>query len=277
MNGTNSTYNEQANRRYFLPVHLTEQILLTPNQPVRGMLWCGRGGTIIGYNWEIGKTELLSLPCKRWSCEVCSRRLRWLLTERLKLAQPERFITLSCNQRAFENPRDCYLKTARHISTLARWARHLHGEFEYLRVNEPHESGWPHFHLLQRGAYIPFASMQTQWKHLTGAHRVNIRRIDSHRRAVEYVTKYLTAGEPMTYTKRRLSWSRNFWCKEEPHLKPESTTVDRVWTRVDAVSLLKDRYWYSIVEIANPCRWILHDDERSPQRLTITGDPLLVP
>lgn len=276
MNATDSTYNEQANRRFFLPIELKEQLQLTPSQPIRGMLWCGLGGTIIRYNWDLGKEELLSLPCKRWSCQICSRRLRWLLTERLKLAKPERFITLTANQKDFATARACYLKTARHIGTLARWARRLHGPFEYLRVNEPHTNGWPHFHLLQRGAYIPFASLQRQWKHLTGAHRVNIRAINSHRRAVEYVTKYLTAGEPMTYTKRRLSWSRAFWAQEESHLKPETATVDPTWTRLDAVTLVTERYWHKIIEVVNPCRWILHDDERCPPRDKHSGVPILV-
>jgi len=260
MDANQSTFNEQASRRFFMPIELKEQLQLTPDQPIRGMQWCGQGGTIIRYNWELGVTELLTLPCRRWSCSICSRRLRWLLTERLKLAKPTRFITLSCNQSAYADPRSCYLQTARQISRLTRGLRRDYGEFEYLRVNEPHESGWPHFHLLQRGAYIPFKSLQNRWKLLTGAHRVNIKKIHDHRGAVGYVTKYLTANEPMTYTKRRLSWSKNFWCKEEPRLHESIHTVDPVWTHTNAVDLVTDRYWSSLVEIINPCRWLIHVD-----------------
>jgi hypothetical protein len=114
-----------------------------------------------------------------------------------------------------------------------------HGEFEYLRVLELTKRGWPHYHLLVRSPYRPYAHIRSTWATLTGATIVDVRQVKKRDSVYWYLVKYLAKQNHCTFTDRRVSQTGKFFKPKTPYpslelvdWQRESMTLHSwVWTR----------------------------------------------
>jgi hypothetical protein len=143
------------------------------------------------------------------------------LIHRLESAHPERFVTLTTAHRNYPSPRAAYDQTRRCLSEFAKTMRNSHGIFEYFRALEICADGYPHYHLLVRSPYIAKREISFRWCQLTSAFIVDVVRIDAKEEVRKYVTKYVAKTGPIAFTRRKLSWSRNFFPKVAPPQKAD--------------------------------------------------------
>jgi hypothetical protein len=109
-------------------------------------------------------------------------------------------------------------------------ARKQWGPQQYFMIPEPHESGWPHLHVLLRGSYIARLWVKRNWADITGSPNIDIKAIAHARNTLRDLAKYLTKSAPILaafpthlrpYTK---SWG---WLPDDFE-KPGS--ADETWT-----------------------------------------------
>jgi hypothetical protein len=147
----------------------------------------------------------------------------------VKLANPNRFLTLTCRRKDNQTPRQAFDHSRRQVSELAKKARNEGNEFEFFRVLENTKAGWPHYHLLLRSPFIRHEQLRGWWRLLTGHEIVDIRKINDQRDATDYVFKYVVKQREIAYTSRRISWSRHFFppAEKPPPLETEFTGWSR--------------------------------------------------
>ena len=135
--------------------------------------------------------------------------MRWRFILRIRTANPTKFITLTTLHKGERDERLAIMVKA--LPRLATAVRKARGEFEYLRMLEQCEDGYPHFHLLARSNFIPHSDLRELWKKLTGASIVDIRK--AHGRSTGYIAKYLTKARDASgnWTRQRVSVSKHFW------------------------------------------------------------------
>lgn len=158
--------------------------------------------------------DILS-PCNRWDCEVCGQKKRYQLMERIKLGKPNKFLTLTTVPQLNETPRQVFERTSKRITQLFKRLK-LHGKIRYCRILESTKAGFPHYHFAANFPYTKQAEISRVWESLTGAKIVDIRALK--RNHIGYISKYVTKSTSVSYTRQRISFSRN-WPKVE---KPES-------------------------------------------------------
>jgi hypothetical protein len=189
---------------------------------------------------ETTERFLFLAPCKRWQCEVCGPRKKYLLSRRIIEARPNRFLTLTVRNPNVrpndpddqtdtdwepETPREAYDRTRRCCSELFKEFRRRGMPQEYVRILEQTKKGYPHYHYLMRGDKPwPQAEVSRVWKRLTGSYVVDIQWVGASERQTGYVTKYLAKGDSVDFTSRRVSSSRGFF-KPKPQT-PKSTLTD---------------------------------------------------
>jgi hypothetical protein len=129
-------------------------------------------------------------------------------------------LTLTVDPKCFpDGPRSAFESTASFVPELIRALRLRFGPVEYLRVTELHKSGFPHYHLLVRSAFLPHAVVKNLWNKYTGATIVDLKPVNASFRAYTYLTKYLTKMHKLDWTERHVSYSRNFF---PPTKKPDT-------------------------------------------------------
>lgn len=181
---------------------------------------CPHAATAILWSEKYRVTAIAMLPCKRWGCVWCGRRRVRRFALKCEAAAPNRLLTLTTDAKQFITPREAYDHARKAWSALTVWWRRHHGELAYFRVLESHKNGYPHFHACLRSAYVAQAQLSTKWAELHHSPIVDIRRIKKKAGVFCYVTKYLSKQTYISYTNRRLSWSRNFFPKEEKPAPP---------------------------------------------------------
>lgn len=170
-----------------------------------------------------GKARAFSLRCKSWHCSYCRPMRRKRLVRLAMSGEPTTFLTLTSKLEPGEFAAD----KAR--TMIAAWrklrdrikAKWRYDRLEYLVVLEATKQGWPHLHILMRSKYIPQAWLSEQWRDLTGAHIVDIRRIDGARGAAAYVSKYV-GKEPHHYGTLKRYFRSQRW-ERNPTKKPDQT------------------------------------------------------
>lgn len=169
------------------------------------------------------------VTCKRWGCEYCARMKIRRLAYLTNGAKPNRMLTLTVDPSLYESPKDAWEKTVDKVPELIRWIRLSVQECEYLRVTELHKSGWPHYHLLLRSSYIPQQQLSKKWEELTGAIKVDIRKVDNTFSSFRYLVKYLTKLHRIEWTDRHVSYSRNYYnpADLEKVLYPDRPVLDK--------------------------------------------------
>jgi hypothetical protein len=154
-----------------------------------------------------GKVEMVPVWCKRWKCPACAERMMLKWAARVSLAKPERLVTFT---RIGETSKD----VTRGLRQLVQWIRRRGYAWEYWGVIEPHASGAPHMHLLQRGDYIDKDVLQE------GCGKVgwgwsDIRVVGKSFAAGRYCAKHLASMHQGTVFKRCIRYSRGFFPKDE--------------------------------------------------------------
>lgn len=171
---------------------------------------CPYAQTLTAHSITHGAQILFILPCRRWSCPVCSQQKIRRLAGSVRAAKPNRLLTLTIDPALYESPRGAFLATAPKVPLLVRKLRQRYGEVEYLRVTEVTKSGWPHYHLLVRSGFLPHAVVKTLWDEMTGAKIVDLRQVTKSFAAYQYLVKYLSKLHKLEWTERHVSVSRHF-------------------------------------------------------------------
>lgn len=176
---------------------------------------CPRGGTITAFSLALTRRVWIATRCNTWGCEYCGPRKVWSLAFRVTRAKPNKLITLTCRPSLYKTPREAFDMLRRQVSELAKVLRRTTGPFEYMRVLELTQAGWPHFHLVARSPYIPHQLLSHTWARLTNAPVVDIRKIHDPKTTLRYVVKYLAKQTHVDFTRRRIAWTKNFFHKVE--------------------------------------------------------------
>ncbi len=159
--------------------------------------FCPRVKTLVEYSFGGRFQRVIPIRCKCWTCPHCRRKNLGMLIHQLDENPPERFLTLTCKPKLLETPLQAYNRCRPMIRKLFEKARRLFGCQEYAIFCELHRSGFPHWHILQRGGYIPQHWLSKTWESLTGARIVDIRKCFNARESIRYVTKYVTKATGM--------------------------------------------------------------------------------
>lgn len=159
--------------------------------------------------------EVSPVRCKRWSCPVCHELNRKRVIALARRAKPKALLTLTIAPAPGETPDAAAARLKDGLRLLRlRLKRHPRfTNFEFLAVFERHKSGFPHLHLLIRGKYLPWKWLRSTWKSITGAHQIDIRKIDTRDKAVFYVAKYI--GKDLTAFEGCKRWWRSHSFSEE--------------------------------------------------------------
>jgi len=195
-------------------------------KPIHSRTYCGTGAVVVIMQ-DTAEIRVIPIRCKTWGCPVCGPILARQWGERIAEAQPERFLTLTCEPSRFDNPQQAYEAMNAAFPKLIRLIRQHIGPCEYARVYEAQENGYPHLHVATKGKYLPQRWISRTWDRLGIGTIVDIRQIPSKRGAARYMTKYMTktAGSASLPFKpaRIITTSRGFF---PPKLIEESPTND---------------------------------------------------
>jgi len=187
--------------------------------------YCRKGAILIIRN-DGSEVVIVPTRCKMWTCPYCGPKLRDAWAERIAVARPKRFLTLTCDPSRFGNPPAAYDAMKAALPKLVALLRKSIGPFEYCAVWELHQSGWPHLHLAQRGVYIPQKFLRLAWTNLGIGSVVDIRAIHTIRGAARYVSKYITKtiteGKAALGITRVIQASKHFF---QDHLLHNSTAL----------------------------------------------------
>lgn len=177
---------------------------------------CPTSTTGTAWSEALRRSVVISVGCRRWGCPFCGRRRVAALARRVEDAAPNRLITLTVDIKLWESPRAAYDGTRR---ALGPWTRAMRrdGPFEYLRVLELTKRGWPHYHLMVRSGYRPYAEVSRVWAELTGARVVDVRQIKQRDSVYWYLVKYLAKQAYCDFTERRVSQTGKFFKPKVPY------------------------------------------------------------
>lgn len=163
------------------------------------------------------------VACKRWTCPECSPKRRARLYFQALKGNPDTFITLTSNPAVGTGPnhRARLLKEA--WTRTHRKAKKLHDNqsLPFIAIFEKTKSGEPHLHILSRCNWIDQAWLSQEMKAQIDAPVVDIRRINSRKKAAGYVSKYI-AKDPEKFEGTKRYWSTHSYQlgKEEPYTDP---------------------------------------------------------
>jgi hypothetical protein len=137
---------------------------------------------------------------------VCGEIKRYQLVQRIKQAAPTKFVTLTCRHEG--QPADQLKTMANKFQDLVKRIRKKQA-IEYIRITEDCVDGFPHFHILARTAYIDQAWLSREWKDLTNASIVDIRK--AHGKSTRYIAKYVGKNLTRRDARQRYGTSRHFF------------------------------------------------------------------
>jgi hypothetical protein len=185
--------------------------------------WCPRVKTLIAFSPDGTERRIYPIRCKCWTCPFCFAKNLKKIYAKILSNPPERFITLTCKRHGMETPIECYKRHRPAIRKLFHQARKLYGQCEYVAFCEPHKNGFPHWHILQKGAYIPQHWLSKQWLKLTGSYIVDVRKCHSGKDGIRYAAKYVTKS--LIYKRldprfRIATFSRGYLFKEQTKCLP---------------------------------------------------------
>ena len=175
---------------------------------------CGVG-TVLVPNAAWTCIQVVPVRCRSWKCVKCGPPLRRQWAHRIAEAKPERFLTLTTDNKRFLNPAAAYLHLNTAFPALIRQLRSLKIGFEYCAIWEPTEKGYPHIHIAQIGSFIPKKLLSSLWSRLGCGEIVDVQSIRHKGQTANYVTKYMTsAALHHSFLPRRhriIQYSRHFF------------------------------------------------------------------
>jgi len=228
--------------------------------PPPGYSLCPRATTTQGYEVNGGFWHLIGGRCNAWSCASCGPIRTRSLCLRLALAEPTRFITLTCGSPKGRTPREVWDDTRRQVPELIRKIRYELGYCEYARVLEVHKSGYPHFHLLARAPFIKQESLSRWWHQLTDAFIVDIRRVNPKDHVADYLGKYLTKQLVVPFTDRRVTNSRQFFPPKQKRDKSENCFAEITREHIPLHEYIASQYPDATLEWLSSAHAVIVDD-----------------
>lgn len=228
-----------------------------------------------GYVWrrdrDTGRVDVFAALCHKWICPRCGPRNTRRWAKYAAAARPERMITYTCDPKLHESAQTAEDALRKGFArSVALWRngrkKSKHHEylaphvFEYQRVLELQKSGMPHYHVLQKGDYIP-KEWISKFMEAAGVGKiVHITRLRSPEAAAHYVTKYTLKTAAATQdafpTTRLISHSRNFSPKAaDPDDLDEKPNADYGFSPrglSEIAEILIRGCWYKVVDDGSP-------------------------
>lgn len=227
---------------------------------------CPFSTTLLAWSNACQEMVIVALQCRRWGCCYCGPRKMKLLAYRTNDAKPTKFITLTIDTKLWESPRAAFDGTRRKVSDFAKLVRSAVGEFEYLRVLESTARGWPHYHFVARCDFIPQHRLSTMWAELTGAPIVDIRHVHKKTNVIGYVMKYLGKQTSVPWTTRRVSWSRNFFPKDDRIQKGSLKLIDKERFEDHPLTWMDENARGELAEQIGDGIWLMKKADSPPTR-----------
>ena len=188
-------------------------------------------GIMQGDNYLNFKTVRGNVPCKSWLCDYCRPKNLKKLRARIFNSQmvkdykmkgfrdkyAQKFLTLTCPGYEFRSmcsPLQAYEQMVKAFDKLVRALKRKWGNFRFIRVVEPQQDGFPHFHVVLVGKSISkkeiLKDIENLWRNKYGMGFVRLNVItESLEHAIRYITKYLSKNpHSMGKNKRIFTASR---------------------------------------------------------------------
>jgi hypothetical protein len=209
-------------------------IVFTPEQVydhTKQLELCGKGH-LVGTHISGKKMKIIPLFCGRWDCPVCGPKKRKIWFARLLSGKPDRLITVTHRPTTEYSPQEAATKLKRTWSRFADNQRRKGRDMEYAWCLQWHKNGFPHLHILQRGAYIPQAELSLYFRKKLNSPIVDIRKNKSKNQAANYIIRYIlrsaesdAAAQPKGF---RIQTSMNY-CLEWDDRKKAQHDEDWTW------------------------------------------------
>lgn len=167
------------------------------------------------------------LPCNRWSCQECYPKRKARLRSEACRGRPNAFITLTVNPQTGTSPDDRARSLVDAWRKVRRKAKKKWGNVRipFLSVFEETKKDEPHLHILCRLKWIPQQWLSDEMRAEIGAPIVDIRRVNSRKKAAAYVTKYI--GKSPT----RFEGCKRYWRSLDWFVEPRKEYQDPVGIR----------------------------------------------
>jgi hypothetical protein len=204
---------------------------------------CPYSHTIWGETDSPGHFIILPIRCRRWTCDHCFVANEIALKEKVISGNPERMLTFTAAPLRGESPIAMHRRIRPAISRTFQILRKLNGPLEAATFLELHRSGFPHYHALQRGAFIPWKLLRDTWQSLTGNYIVDIRAVREKNQAGKYVTKYVSKQfRDLVHKKlgRICNFTRGYLPKTQTTKAP--STIDWTYSKEHPATILAERF-----------------------------------
>lgn len=191
----------------------------------------------------------ISLRCRSWHCPECAElRKKRLIAEAIGGA-PNKFLTLTLRRSMANSPEEAakVLTRAWRIVRLRLMRARKWKKLPFIAVFEPHESGWPHLHILLRCAWIDAHWLSQQMLDVCNSPVVKIKAIDHRGRVAGYCAKYCGKGASKFGTCKRYWQTPDYDLRPEPPSREkrhgEEAWTNYPWRLYQFVDAYKARGW----------------------------------
>ena len=224
--------------------HTSVDVPTIRNPPGHGCVPVGFCSAITIMTQREGYLTAAPLRCRCWHCEHCQPWRHAELADMARRGRPTTFLTLTVRGGGGADPtenanliRDAWQKLVRIIKRVYRLER-----LPFLAIFEEHQSGQPHLHILGRFPFIDQKWLSAAWEGLTGAFKVDIRRVRSMRGVARYVAKYVSKAPKMWAGTKRY-WRSQDWLVEPERERPVlDTPMLSFWVQQSNISMVATSY-----------------------------------
>lgn len=191
-------------------------------------MFCG-DSTLVKH--ECNRRTVMPLACRSWGCPECSEKRKAQLVMMAKNGKPNTFITLTVNPAHFASPQARARQLAASWRIIVKRLKRLHKikRLPYLAVFERTKKGEPHLHLLVRSKWIDQKWLSAQMDEQMGAPIVDIRRVQSLKKAARYVAKYI-GKDPHRFATCKRYWRTQDWERWRADKEEEDEGEPYAWS-----------------------------------------------
>jgi len=165
----------------------------------------------------------ISLRCRSWTCPDCADTRKAGLIAQAIGGSPTIFLTLTLKRSVAETPEQAARILARawrllrlRIMRHRKWRR-----LPFIVVFEPHESGWPHMHLLLRCSFIDWRWLKENWLDICQSSHVYIRYAKNKQQSAAYCCKYVGKGS------EKFGSCKRYWMSQDYDLRPKADHLNK--------------------------------------------------
>lgn len=162
--------------------------------------------------------------CRTWACPTCAPRLTKRLQKLAASGKPSVFLTLTVRVGAFETPDEAAAALVLAWRRCRQQLKRHHGKkrLVFFAVFEKTRQGWPHLHVLLRGARISQKWLSEYFRRRIDSPVVSIEKVQSQRHVARYVAKYVAKGPAPFRGRRRYFYSPAYPIEWERPKKSEA-------------------------------------------------------